>query len=116
MSYHEYFCLPILEKNLDAYVADATIYATVMQEHGMLQYSESVAENVPRGTHTDFYRAVDAQEGETVVVGHAVWPDRATRDKAWEVAAEDPRMKSPEGQSFDGKRMFWGVFRPILER
>jgi uncharacterized protein YbaA (DUF1428 family) len=29
----------------------------------------------------------------------------------------DPRMKPPEGDAmpFDGKRMFWGGFAPILD-
>lgn len=115
MAYHEFFCLPLPEDSLDTYLPAAQTYAAVMKEHGMLQYMEAIAENVPRGTHTDFYRAVAAQEDETIVIGHAIWPDIETRDAAWEAAMKDPRMKAMSNLPFDGKRMFWGGFRPILE-
>ena len=87
-----------------------------MKEHGLLRYCEALADDVPRGKVTDFYRAVDAKEGETVVAAFVVWPDKATRDKAWEKGMKDPRLKmDPKDMPFDGMRMFWGGFKPIVE-
>jgi uncharacterized protein YbaA (DUF1428 family) len=40
----------------------------------MLRYCEAVADDVPRGKMTDFYRAVAATEEETVVAAFAVGP------------------------------------------
>jgi uncharacterized protein YbaA (DUF1428 family) len=54
-----------------------------------------------------------------VVAAYVVWPDRATRDRAWAESMKDPRfanMGGPENMPFDGKRMFWGGFKPFLER
>jgi uncharacterized protein YbaA (DUF1428 family) len=39
------------------------------------------------------------------------YPDKATRDAANEkMAADSPDMEMP----FDGKRMFWGGFEPVV--
>ena len=41
-------------------------------------------------------------------------PDKAIRDAGWaRMMAEDPEPSTP--MPFDGKRMFWGGFRPILD-
>ncbi len=94
----------------------AKLFSTIMKEHGLLHYCEAIADDVPRGKVTDFYRSVIAEDGESVVAAFYVWPDRATRDKAWDLGMKDPRMKhDPAAMPFDGKRMFWGGFRPLIE-
>ena len=115
MAYVDFYCLPLTPSKLDEYVKHAELFATVMKEHGLLRYCEAIADDVPKGEITDFYRAVAAKEGETVVAAYAVWPDKATRDKAWAESMKDPRFQM-EGMPFDGKRMFWGGFKPIFER
>jgi uncharacterized protein YbaA (DUF1428 family) len=88
----------------------------VMKEHGLIRYCEALADDVPRGKVTDWYRAVDAKENETVVASFAVWPDKATRDKAWELGMKDPRLNmAPKDMPFDGMRMFWGGFKPLID-
>ena len=118
MSYVDFFCLPIKEENLEAYNKTAQVFATVMSENGMLQYWEASADDVPKGDVTDFFRAVKADETETVVAGFATWPDKATRDKGWEAMMKDPRCADmkPENLPFDGKRMFWGGFKPFIQK
>lgn len=115
MSYVDFFCLPLPKGNETAYKTAAEAFALVMKEQGMISYCEATADDVPRGKVTDFYRAVNAEDNETVVASYCVWPDKATRDKAWEVAMKDPRLSKPESMPFDGKRMFWGGFKPLLE-
>jgi uncharacterized protein YbaA (DUF1428 family) len=119
MAYVDFFCLPLTESKLDEYKKHVEVFATVMKDYGLLRYCEALADDVPRGKVTDFYRAVAATEGETVVAAYAVWPDKATRDKAWAESMKDPRMSAmggPENMPFDGKRMFWGGFKPFVER
>ncbi|MBB4658171.1 uncharacterized protein YbaA (DUF1428 family) [Parvularcula dongshanensis] len=72
---------------------------------------------MPRGKTTDWYRAVAGKDGETVAVAFLTWPDKATRDAAWAAMDADERFKDmdPAAMPFDGKRMFWGGFRPIYE-
>ena len=67
-----------------------------------------------RNESDDYRRAVQAQDGEEVVYSYIQWPDKATRDAGWaRMMAEDPEQSTP--MPFDGKRMFWGGFRPILD-
>jgi uncharacterized protein YbaA (DUF1428 family) len=116
MSYFDFFCLPMPKVNEAKYREMAVVFAQVMKEHGMLSFCEAVADDVPRGKVTDFYRAVQAKENETVVAAFYCWPDKATRDKAWDLGMKDPRMThDPEKMAFDGMRMFWGGFKPIIE-
>ena len=67
------------------------------------------------GEVTDFYRAVKAEDGETVVFSFIEWPDKETRDEAWEKIMADESMKPEGDMPFDGQRMFWGGFEPIVD-
>lgn len=116
MSYVDGFVLALPETNLDAYKKDARKAGKIWIEHGALQYLESVADDVPEGKSTDFYRAVKRKEGETVVFAFAVYRNRRHRDEVMKKVMADPRLKmDPASMPFDGKRMFWGGFRTMLE-
>lgn len=116
MSYVDFFCLPLPDGNLAAYREQVEIFVSVMKEHGLLHYCEALADDVPKGKVTDYYRAVAAKDGETVVAAFALWPDKQTRDKAWEDGMKDPRMQmESEDRPFDGMRMIWGGFKPFFE-
>lgn len=117
MSYVDFFSLPLPKGNEAEYKKLAQIFADVMKPLGLIKYIEAVADDVPRGQVTDFYRAVAATEEETVVTAFALWPDKTTRDHAWAEGMKDPRMAEMDGHKrvFDGKRMYWGGFKPIIE-
>ena len=76
---------------------------------------EAWGDDVPEGKVTDFNRAVQAQDGEGIVYSYVEWPDKETRDQAWQKMMSDPDMQPGMEVPFDGKRMFWGGFRPILD-
>ena len=76
---------------------------------------EAIADDVKRGEVTDFYRAVKAEDGETVVFSFIEWPDKATRDGAWKAIMADESLKPEGDMPFSGQRMFWGGFEPILD-
>jgi len=117
MSYVDVFVLPLPKGNEAKYESQAKLFASVMKDYGLERYFEALADDVPRGKVTDFYRAAQANEEETVVVGVAFWPDKATRDVAWDKGMKDPRLgdMKPESMPFDGRRMFWGGFAPFLQ-
>ena len=77
--------------------------------------SRRSADGLEHGKVTDFYKAVAAEDGENVVFSFVLWPDKATRDKGWETMMADPEMQ-PDAMPmpFDGKRMFWGGFKPFV--
>lgn len=113
--YVDGFVAPVFPGKREAYRAMAAKAAPIFREHGAVRVVESIADDVPKGKVTDFYRAVKAEEGEPVVFSFIEWPDKATRDAGWQKVMADERMK-PEGDiPFAGPRMFWGGFEPVLD-
>ena len=113
--YTDGFVVPVPEGKTDAYQQMAAKMAKVFRQHGATRVVEALSNDVPKGEVTDFYRAVKAEDGENVVFSFIEWPDKDTRDQAWEKIMADETLK-PEGEMpFAGQRMFWGGFEPILD-
>lgn len=115
MAYVDGFLVPVPEGKLEEYRKMAELGRQVWMEHGALQYVEAVADDVPHGHTTDFYRAVKQEEGETVVFAYIVYRSREHRDEVNKKVMADPRMKEPESMPFDGKRMMFGGFKVFVE-
>lgn len=112
------FVAPVPTKNLAAYRRMASKAGKVWKEHGALQYWECVADDVKPGKVTSFPQAVKLKRGETVVFSWIVYKSRKHRDSVMAKVMKDPRLASmmdPESMPFDGMRMFWGGFKPIVE-
>ncbi len=114
MSYVDGFVVPVPEANVEAYRAHAETFGKIMMELGALQYVEAVADDVPEGKWTDFHRAVDRKPGEVVVFAWITFHSRAHRDEVWEAFKAGGHMEALGEMPFDGKRMIWGGFRPIV--
>ena len=114
MSYIDGFVLPLKEEKLDEYRGMAEMFARKAHELGALGSVEGVGDGLEHGHTTDFFRAVKAEDGENVVFSFVIWPDKATRDAGWEKIMADPDMQPGGEMPFDGKRMFWGGFKPIV--
>ena len=113
--YTDGFVVPVPESNRDAYRELAAKMAKVFRQHGATRVVEAVADDVSHGKVTDFYRAVKAEDGETVVFSFIEWPDKKSRDDAWTKIMADESLK-PEGEMpFNGQRMFWGSFEPMVD-
>ncbi|MGH6659480.1 MAG: DUF1428 domain-containing protein, partial [Sphingomicrobium sp.] len=65
--YTDGFVVPVPEDKRDAYRALASKMAKVFRQHGAGRVIEAIADDVSHGKVTDFYRAVKAEDGETVV-------------------------------------------------
>jgi len=90
----------------------------IWREHGAVDYKEWVADDVKPGKHTSFPQSVKLKAGETVVFSWIVYKSRAQRDRINDKVMKDPRlapMMDPKTMPFDGKRMFWGGFKTIVE-
>ena len=114
-SYTDGFVVPVPEGKRDAYRELASKMAKVFRQHGATRVIEAIADDVKRGEVTDFYRAVKAEEGETVVFSFIEWPDKTTRDEAWNKIMADESLKPQGEMPFSGQRMFWGGFENILD-
>jgi uncharacterized protein YbaA (DUF1428 family) len=116
MSYIDGFVLAVPTKNKDAYREMAQKAAGVFKDYGATHVVEAWGDDIPDGKLTDFRMAVKAEKEETVVFSWITWPDKATRDEGMKKTMEDPRMKPDfENMPFDGKRMIFGGFVPIVE-
>ena len=116
MAYIDGFVIAVPNANKQKFIDHANSADAFFLELGATRVVECWASDVPEGTVTDFRRAVQATEEETVVFSWVEWPDKATRDAAYPKMMADPRMdpaKNP--MPFDGKRMIWGGFDPVVE-
>jgi uncharacterized protein YbaA (DUF1428 family) len=118
MSYVDGFVVPVPQQNLAAYRAMARKAGKVWREHGALEYVECVADDVHPGKLTSFPQAVKLKDGEVVVFSWIVYRSRKDRDRINKLVMADPRLASmmdPKTLPFDGKRMFFGGFKTIVE-
>ena len=113
--YVDGYLLPVPEGKKEDYRALAQKAAGRFKEYGAVRVVEAWGDDVPEGKVTDYQRAVKAEEGENIVYSYVEWPDKETRDKGWERMMSDPEMQPGGDMPFDGKRMFWGGFRPIVD-
>ena len=118
MQYVDGFVVPVPKKKMAAYRRMAQKAGKVWRDHGALEYIECVADDVKLGKHTSFPQSVKLKSGETVVFAYIVYKSRAHRDRVNAKVMKDPRLKSmmdPKALPFDGKRMFWGGFKVVVE-
>jgi uncharacterized protein YbaA (DUF1428 family) len=113
--YTDGFVVPVPTSNREAYRTLASKMAKVFRQHGASRVIEAIADDVDHGKVTDYYRAVKAEDGETVVFSFIEWPDKATRDEAWQKIMADESLKPDGDMPFAGQRMFWGGFEKILD-
>ena len=113
--YTDGFVVPVPEGKVDTYREMASKMAKVFRQHGATRVVESIADDVSHGEVTDFYRAVKAEDGETVVFSFIEWPDKQVRDDAWAKIMADESLKPEGDMPFSGQRMFWGGFEKILD-
>ncbi|UYN97962.1 MAG: DUF1428 domain-containing protein [Enhydrobacter sp.] len=113
--YVDGFLVPVPEDRKDDYRKLAAKVAVKFKELGAVRVVEAWGDDVPDGKITDYKGAVKAADGEKVVYSWIEWPSRQVRDDAWKKMMADESMK-PEGEMpFDGRRMIWGGFAPILD-
>jgi uncharacterized protein YbaA (DUF1428 family) len=124
MTYIDGFVIACPKANKDKFIEHAKTGDSVFMDLGALRVVECWGDDVPAGHTTDFRMAVKAEEDEEVLFSWIEWPDKATRDAAMATMTEwmndpakaDPRMdpeKNP--MPFDGKRLIFGGFTPVLD-
>lgn len=115
MKYVDGFVVAVPAANKEVYHRLAAAAAPLFKEFGATRIVECWGDDVPDGKLTDFRGAVKAQEDEVVVFSWIEYPSKAVRDAANEKMMNDPRMKALGEMPFDGKRMIFGGFAPILD-
>ena len=116
--YVDGFVVPVPKENLAAYRKMSLKAGAVWREYGALEYVECVGDDVKPGKHTSFPQSVKLKAGEVVVFSWIAYKSRAQRDRINERVMKDLRlapMMDPKTMPFDGKRMFWGGFKGLIE-
>lgn len=115
MSYIDGFVIAVPQANREAFLEHARAMDGIFLEHGALRVMECWGDDVPHGKVTDFHRAVQASEDETMVFSWVEWPDKDTRDAGMQAMMSDSRMNAYTPMPFDGKRLIYGGFSTIFE-
>jgi uncharacterized protein YbaA (DUF1428 family) len=119
MSYIDGFVIAVPTAAKEKFIRHAKEIGSIFIELGALRILECWGDDVPDGKLTDFRRSVQAKDDETVVFSWVEWPDKATRNAAMsrmpELMKTDPRMNPEKNpMPFDGKRMIFGGFAPVV--
>jgi len=116
MAYVDGFIVPVPKKKVQAYRKLARLAGKVWKDHGALECWECIADDVSVGKRTSFPRSVKLKAGETVFFSWIVYRNRAARDRINAKVMKDPRLAkmSMKDMPFDGKRMIFGGFKPMI--
>jgi uncharacterized protein YbaA (DUF1428 family) len=113
MPYIEGFVAAVPTANRDVYIKHAEEASTYFKNLGATRVVECWGDDVPKGEVTDFYRATQAKDDETVIFSWIEYPDKATRDAANEKMSADSESTNME-MPFDATRMFFGGFEQVV--
>jgi uncharacterized protein YbaA (DUF1428 family) len=120
MSYIDGFVIAVSTANKQKFIEHARLCDSVFTDLGATRVVECWADDVPEGKVTDFGKSVQAKADESVVFSWIEWPDKETRDAAMKTMMSDgfsderlDPKKNP--MPFDGTRMIYGGFEPVVE-
>lgn len=119
MTYIDGFVIAVPKANRQKFIDHANHADTLFVEMGAIRVIECWGDDVPAGEQTDFRKAVKATDDEDIVFSWIEWPDKVTRDagmaKMMSPDFADPRMDpATNPMPFDGKRMIFGGFTPVV--
>jgi uncharacterized protein YbaA (DUF1428 family) len=118
MAYVDGFVLPVPKRNQQAYLRVARKMGKICREHGALEYRESIADDVKLGKRTSFPRSVKLKKNEVVWLSWIVYRNRRHRDGVMAKVMKDKRvaaMMNSKAMPFDGKRLFYGGFKVMVD-
>ena len=112
--YIDGYLIAVPKENKERYLAAANAMKENFKKYGALRIVEGWGDDISKGKQTDFFRAVDAKDDENVMFSWIEWPSKEVRDQGMKQMMEDPMMEHMD-MPFDGKRMIFGGFTPILD-
>jgi len=120
--YIDGFVLTVPRNQLEIYREVVEKVAEIWKEHGALDYSEYVGDDLSLKGTRSFTDVTNAKKDEAIIFGWVAFESREARDLANERVAADPRMVdliNPLTHTtrpiFDAGRMVYGGFRPFVQ-
>jgi len=121
MAYIDSFIFPLQQIHLEEYQSVAERVAAIWLEYGALEYQEYKGDDMSLPGVRSFAEVLNLAEDETAIFGWAMFPDKASRDRANAKVSQDPRMReivaplmNPDRLVFDASRMVYGGFSPLV--
>ena len=115
--YIDAIVIPVPPANLDTYKRMSADWGNAHLRHGALYYSDSVSDDGQPGKVTSFPQAVQLKDDEIIALAWVVYRNKEDRDRINKAVMEDLQLKEsmdPSKMPFDGKRMFWGGFKVMV--
>ena len=115
--YADGFVVPVLKKNLKAYVAMSKRAGKIWKEYGAIEYCECVGDDLKVSFGMPFPKLVKPKAGEVIVFSWIVYKSRAHRDRVNAKVMKDERLQPDLGKEppFDLKRMAYGGFEIMVD-
>ena len=107
------YAVPANDK--DKFIEFARKSAVLFKKHGALRVVECWGEEVPDGELTSFPMTIHKKDNEVVMFSWCEWPDKDTRNAAYESMMDDMEKLGLMDMPFDGKRMIYGGFEPVVD-
>lgn len=118
MAYVDGFLVPVLKKNLKAYIAMSKKAGKIWREHGALDYKECVGDDleVEPGCGVPFPKQMKLKTGEVPVFAFIIYKSRSHRDAVNKKVMADPRLaKVFAKMPFDLARSSHGGFKAVVD-
>ncbi len=117
MAYVDLMVLPVPAKSLAAYKKLVKQSAAAWKKAGASAYHEVIEDDVKPGKTTSFPQSLKLKKGEKVAAAYLVFESKAARNKAWKAIMKDPFMADFDWKKapFDGKRMYYGGFKTLIQ-
>lgn len=115
VKYVDGFVIAVPAANKEKFREHAAAAAKLFKEFGASRVVECWGDDVPDGKLTDFSRAVKAEADEVVLFSWIEYPSREVRDEVQARMMRDPRMLEMSELPFDGARMIFGGFVPLVD-
>ena len=118
MTYIDGFVAAVPTANKQKFIDHAKKADSVFVELGATRVLECWGDDVPEGNGHRLPSRRPGPDDETVIFSWIEWPDKATRDNGHAEDDGRPAMdRQPENNPmpFDGKRLVYGGFAPVVE-
>lgn len=116
MRYVDGYVVPVPKRNLKAYLRVSRKMGKISLEHGALEYTECVAEDLKKDDLAAFSRLAKLKAGETVFFSYTIYKSKAERERVTRKIREDPRVKNDLSKMpFDMRRAAYGGFKMLID-
>ena len=114
--YVDGFVLAVPKNKINAYLRLARTCGKIWLEHGALEFSECVGDDLKVTMGIPFPKMIKIKSRETVVFSWITYKSRAHRNSVNSKVMKDNRMKNmdPKSMPFDPNRMVYGGFKILV--